>query len=112
MMGWNGLEVGATLVAAAFGAHWVLVRVVPPLVGGLYLVAAAGLGLAAGAWRWLTGSLDLEEEELGTAITRQVKSEKPCDGQHDAWPRKQREIEVDLSDDLETIKKQIESALS
>lgn len=111
-MGWNGLEVGATVFAAAIGAHWVLVRVVPPVVGVLCLVTAAGLGLAAGAWRWLTGSLELEEEELGAAITRQVKSEKPCDGQHDSWSRKQKEIEIDLDDDLETLKKQIESALS
>lgn len=101
------------LIAAPLAAKWVMERVLPFAVGGAYLGAALGLGLVHGAWRWTTGSLELEEEELGRAITRRVKSEKPCDGQLEEWPEKQGPtIDVDLADDLETIKRTIENALS
>lgn len=101
------------ILGAALAARWVLVRTLPVAIGGVYLAASVGLGLAVGAWRWLTGSLDLEEEELGRAITRAQKSEKPCDGQLEQWPDKRGPtIEVDLDDDLETIKREIENALS
>lgn len=111
LLGQNGLVVCSVVLASALTANWILRRVVPFAVGGAAL--GISLGLVHGAWRWMTGSLELEEEELGRAITRRVKSEKPCDGQLEEWPEKQGPtIDVDLGDDLETIKRTIENALS
>lgn len=117
LLGQNGLVVCSVVIASALAAHHILWRVVPFVVGAACLSAALACGLVAGAWRWLTGSLDLEEEELGRAITRKERSEKPCDGQLEQWPDKRGptievDLDDDLDDDLEMSKRKIQNALS